>query len=131
MKFLQAVYFPGLQALSLVINHFDEDTDGNDSFDELDIDEEEEIPVWRLSLHSCLELVLSSATDRFPELSKLTINSKVYDDWNYSIPFQYLPNLQHLEIFEKGTPCYDTSSSQATLFVPTLEVLKIQLCQKN
>ncbi len=106
-SFLGAVKFPGLRALTIRVNLIPAEYHSDYYYDE-DGEEllyMEQVEQEHVSLQSCLQTVLTFATTCFPELSKLTVVSGGHNE-NYTIPFQYVPNLHHLEIYDSASPSY-------------------------
>lgn len=118
-KFADAVRFPGVDTLA--IKHTQVDEDGSE-----DEDEDEDSETY-FSLQSLIDLVLSSATEHFPDLSKLTIFSGTSKP--YTIPFRSLPKLRHLQIYGTVTPSYNTTV-QSLRALPAIDVLELVRCKK-
>ncbi len=128
-RFIKALHFPGVQALTIKfveshgnMNYSHEDLSDFGSDDEHGIEDEvsdETGSLGYLTLHSCLKVILSSATDCLPHVSELIIVSDTLHA--YAIPFQQLPNLRYLHVDVCTFSRFGASSS----IIPALEAPKV------
>lgn len=117
-KFMQAVKFPRLQSLTIkakVLEDYESD------------DEDEQYRY--LDLQAFLGTILSLAQSHFPDLSTLVITCRTRRV--YTIPFNCLPNLRHLQINGATAPRFQIGpSTQSLRPFPALEVLELTDCDE-